>query len=68
MGNIYASEALFMAGITPKKPGNKLSPAELKKLRQSILAVLKIAIKFGSTVPLDFHGEKKDGLFYYGTH
>ncbi len=68
VGNIYASEALFRAGISPRKPARKLSKAEASALVKSIRAVLAHAVKSGSTIPLDFAGaEKKDGLFYYGS-
>jgi formamidopyrimidine-DNA glycosylase len=67
VGNIYASEALFRAGISPKFSAKKLTTAQIKKLRQSIRAVLQKAIRYGSTLPLDFSGtEGRDGVFYYG--
>jgi formamidopyrimidine-DNA glycosylase len=67
VGNIYASEALFLAGISPRRPANRLTRPQIKKLWQAIRKVLNRAIKFGSTVPLRFHGEESDGLFYYGS-
>jgi formamidopyrimidine-DNA glycosylase len=66
VGNIYASEALFRAKISPRRAANKLTFAEVKKLRQAIRAVLAEAIRFGSTVPVNFSGAKSDGLFYFG--
>jgi formamidopyrimidine-DNA glycosylase len=67
VGNIYASEALFRAGISPRRPANKLSATQTKVLVEKIREVLKEAIRFGSTVPLDYAGDsKKDRLFYYG--
>jgi formamidopyrimidine-DNA glycosylase len=66
VGNIYASEALFRAGISPKLPANRLTFAQAKKLLQAIREVLKDAIKFGSTVPLKTISEKSDALFYFG--
>jgi formamidopyrimidine-DNA glycosylase len=66
VGNIYASEALFRAGISPKLPANKLTLAQIKKLHRTIRNVLNAAIKFGSTVPLKFLSGKSDGLFYFG--
>lgn len=44
VGNIYASEALFSAGIRPDRRIEKLSEAELKKLYFSIKKVLKAGI------------------------
>jgi formamidopyrimidine-DNA glycosylase len=66
VGNIYASEALFRACISPKLAANKLTFAQIKKLCSSILKVLAEAIIGGSTVQLNFTGGKSDGLFYFG--
>jgi formamidopyrimidine-DNA glycosylase len=67
VGNIYASEALHRAGISPKRAANQLTFAQVKKLHGTIRQVLTEAIDCGSTVPLNFSGEKKlDGLFYFG--
>jgi len=67
IGNIYASEALFLAGISPRRPANRLKPLEVKKLWQTIRKVLRDAIKCGSTIPLNFSTHTSDGLFYYGS-
>jgi formamidopyrimidine-DNA glycosylase len=66
VGNIYASEALFRARISPKLAANKLTFAQIKKLWRAIREVLTEAIDCGSTVPLNFHAGKTDGLFYFG--
>lgn len=66
VGNIYASEALFRAGIFPKRPARRLTRAQVARLRETIREVLAEAIACGSTLPLDFAGGR-DGLFYYGT-
>ncbi len=66
VGNIYASEALFRAGISPRIAANRLTPAQVKKLWRAIRAVLAEAVEWGSTVPLNFGAGKSDGLFYYG--
>jgi formamidopyrimidine-DNA glycosylase len=67
VGNIYASEALFRAGVSPRKPARRLTRAEVERLQRSIRAVLQEAIEFGSTVPLDWPGAtRRDGVFYYG--
>jgi formamidopyrimidine-DNA glycosylase len=66
VGNIYASEALFRAKISPKLPANKLTLSQTKKLWRAIRDVLAEAIKFGSTVQLKFADGKSDGLFYFG--
>jgi len=68
VGNIYASEALFEAGISPKLPAHKLRPAQVQKLRRAIRGVLARAIRCGSTVPLNYTGTgRTDGFFYFGS-
>ncbi len=66
VGNIYASEALFRARISPKLAANKLTLRQIKKLCVTIREVLTEAIVGGSTVQLNFTGRKSDGLFYFG--
>lgn len=67
IGNIYASEALFRAGLSPRRPAMKLRADEVSRLRRAIRAVLREAIRFGSTVPLNWTGDgASDGVFYYG--
>jgi formamidopyrimidine-DNA glycosylase len=67
VGNIYASEALYRAGISPKRKANQLNAAQIARLHGTICDVLDDAITGGSTVPLDWGGKgKRDGLFYYG--
>jgi len=45
IGNIYAQEALFAAGIDPHRPGLSLKNAECLKLHQAIVDVLRAGIK-----------------------
>lgn len=67
IGNIYASEALFRAGISPRKAAHRLKKAQVGRLHATIQEVLREAIDCGSTIPLDFAGTaKRNGLFYYG--
>jgi formamidopyrimidine-DNA glycosylase len=66
IGNIYASEVLFRARISPRWPARKLTVAQVTRLWQAIREVLAEAIECGSTVPLNFGGGKSDGLFYFG--
>jgi formamidopyrimidine-DNA glycosylase len=67
IGNIYASEALFRAGLAPSRPARGLGPGQVFRLWQAIRAVLGEAIACGSTVPLNFAGTGlRDGLFYFG--
>jgi len=67
VGNIYASEALFEARISPALPARSLDPASVKRLWQAIRATLTRAVEFGSTVRLNHGtGPQRDKLFYYG--
>lgn len=66
VGNIYASEALFRAGISPRLAARRLSEAQVRRLRQTVRAVLREAIRCGSTIPLSFAQPAADGLFYFG--
>lgn len=67
VGNIYASEALFRARINPRKPARCLTDLEARRLWKAIRQVLAEATERGSTIPLDFAGDRKaDRLFYFG--
>lgn len=64
LGNIYAVEALFLAGVNPMKPANKLSKPRARKLFQAIRKVLQEAIDAGSTLQINI----ADGAsVYFGT-
>lgn len=68
VGNIYASEALFQAKVSPKVAARRLKAAHIERLRQSIRAVLTEAIAGGSTARLDYEGANgRDRLFYFGS-
>lgn len=49
VGNIYANEALFLAGIHPQRKANSLSEKELEKLYKSLLLVLREGLKYGGS-------------------
>ncbi|MFM2082506.1 MAG: hypothetical protein RL380_1197, partial [Verrucomicrobiota bacterium] len=67
VGNIYASEALFRAKISPKLAAKKLTLSQVKQLHRAVRDVMQEAIDCGSTIPLNFGGQKtSDGLFYFG--
>jgi formamidopyrimidine-DNA glycosylase len=64
IGNIYACEALFEAGISPFKAASNLSSKECEKLKTAIQAVLKQAIRHGGSTLRDFHNENsQSGTF-----
>ena len=54
VGNIYADEALFRAGIKPDLPVNKLSPSRLKKLHKQLQAVLNDGLLAGGSSIRDY--------------
>jgi formamidopyrimidine-DNA glycosylase len=49
VGNIYASEALFRAGINPRKRANKLTLEQCERLAKAIKDTLRAAIKAGGS-------------------
>ena len=64
VGNIYASESLFLAGINPKKQAGKITRAQCKELTDAIKKILKDAIKQGGTTLKDFKSsDGKPGYF-----
>jgi formamidopyrimidine-DNA glycosylase len=56
VGNIYACESLFEAGIHPQTPANKVSQKDYQNLTKIIIKTLKNAIKQGGTTLQDFKG------------
>lgn len=67
VGNIYASESLFRAGILPTTPANRLTRPMSARLFCAIRETLSEAIRLGSTLPLDWSGQDgRDALFYFG--
>ena len=50
LGNIYASESLWRAGIDPRRRPDQLREDEWRRLRASIIAVLRKAIAFGPRI------------------
>jgi len=66
LGNIYAVEAMFRAGVHPQIAAARLSTRRLSRLHQAILDVLGEAIAHGSTMnvdPEDIEGSYYDGGF-----
>ena len=72
VGNIYASEALFMSGIRPGKAAKRLSRKEADALYKKIRDVLQKSIEKGGTTLRDFinsdgePGYFAQSLFVYG--
>ncbi len=74
VGNIYASESLFLAGIRPGRAAAGLSKSECSRLTETIKQVLTEAIAAGGTTLKDFvNSDGKPGYFaqslrVYGRH
>jgi len=72
VGNIYANEVLFLAGIHPRRAAQRISRDRYTRLAASIKQVLTSAIEQGGTTLRDFvGGDGKPGyfaqqLFVYG--
>jgi formamidopyrimidine-DNA glycosylase len=54
IGNIYANDALFKAGIDPRRPAKKISNEEAKKLFDSIFFVIKKSLEYGGSSDENF--------------
>ncbi len=54
VGNIYADESLFRAGIRPRRLAGRLTRAELEKLRLALRKVLEDAIRLGGSSVSDY--------------
>lgn len=54
VGNIYADESLFHAGICPRRAAGRLTRPELERLRQALRQVLDHAIRLGGSSVSDY--------------
>jgi len=64
VGNIYANEALFRAGIRPDRQAGRISAARYRRLTEEIKQVLTSAIQLGGTTLKDFVGsDGRPGYF-----
>jgi formamidopyrimidine-DNA glycosylase len=64
VGNIYASEALFLAGIRPTVRAQRISRAHAEKLRVAIIDVLARAVAKGGSTLRDFsNADGQSGYF-----
>jgi formamidopyrimidine-DNA glycosylase len=72
VGNIYANEALFAAGIDPSRAANRIRPEEAKRLHEELRRILEAAIVSNGTTFRDYRtatGERGNfqfELFVYG--
>jgi formamidopyrimidine-DNA glycosylase len=54
VGNIYADESLFHAGIRPRRQAGRLTRAQLSRLRDALQSVLRHAIQLGGSSVSDY--------------
>jgi formamidopyrimidine-DNA glycosylase len=66
IGNIYANEALFAAGVRPKRPAGRLTLDECRRLVRTVRTTLARAVKAGGTTLRDFQNhEGEPGYFQF---
>lgn len=66
MGNIYASEALFMSRIHPERIANTITKKETERLIPAVTAVLRAALASGGSTLRDYvSGENTQGYFQH---
>ena len=64
VGNIYADESLFRAGIRPRRRTNRLTAAELERLRLALRRILRHAIRCGGSSVSDYvNADGERGFF-----
>jgi formamidopyrimidine-DNA glycosylase len=54
VGNIYADESLYRAGVRPRRQAARLTRAELRRLREALQKVLRHAIELGGSSVSDY--------------
>lgn len=60
IGNIYADETCFLAGILPWRKAKTLTEREIKKIKAKIIAVLNKSLRYGGTSARDY--VRSDGI------
>lgn len=74
IGNIYADEALILAGVRPDRKASSLTDSELKKLHKAVIDVIAQGIKNKGTTFRDYKdgegnkGSNQEHLLAYGRH
>lgn len=68
VGNIYADESLFRAGIRPRRRANTLTRAELARLHAALREVLKEAIEAGGSSVSDYVDADGEAGFFQLQH
>ena len=68
VGNIYADESLFRAGVRPRRQAARLTRDELRRLHKSLRQVLTSAIKAGGSSVADYVGADGERGFFQLKH
>ena len=69
IGNIYAAEALYLAGLHPRDPANRVTSEEAAALHAGIRAVLRAAIDQGGTTIRDYrNADGEEGSYARRLH
>ncbi|HEY1806697.1 MAG TPA: bifunctional DNA-formamidopyrimidine glycosylase/DNA-(apurinic or apyrimidinic site) lyase [Terracidiphilus sp.] len=68
VGNIYADESLFHAGIRPRRRANRLTRPELDRLRLALREILHHAIRLGGSSVSDYVGATGERGFFQLEH
>ena len=68
VGNIYADESLFQAGIRPRRRANRLTAQELERLRLALRRVLSHAIRLGGSSVSDYVDANGERGFFQIEH
>lgn len=63
VGNIYASEVLFLSRIHPAQPARDIGPRKVRALHEAIRSVLALAVEQGGTTLRDFSANGMEGHF-----
>jgi formamidopyrimidine-DNA glycosylase len=72
VGNIYATDALWLSKINPKQKANNLDDKKIEELYKAIISVLKMGLKYGGASELAFvtpdgaEGEYQNHTLAYG--
>ena len=64
VGNIYANEALFSAGVRPTRPAGRLTLKECERLVAAIRVTLNRAIKSGGSTLRDYHAADGEAGYF----
>ncbi|MGB8032177.1 MAG: bifunctional DNA-formamidopyrimidine glycosylase/DNA-(apurinic or apyrimidinic site) lyase [Terracidiphilus sp.] len=68
IGNIYADESLFHAGIRPRRRADRITRSELERLRLALREILTHAIRLGGSSVSDYVGADGERGFFQLEH